>query len=305
MDSAFRIEKSSGLNSGIESICLGTAQFGFRYGIANEVGQISLSEAKRILDTAFDLGVRMVDTAIAYGESESVLGGLGLGGWKVVTKIPRAPEACGDVGAWLTAQVHGSVKRLGVTELYALLLHHPDQLRGSSGSQLLESFKAMKAEGLASKIGVSVYSPEELESVCELFCPDIIQCPVNILDRRLDTSGWLQRLSSNGVEIHARSVFLQGLLLMPRHKLPANFRGWAGLWDEWHTWLEENNAPAQEVCLSYVRSLSGISKIVVGIDNLPHLEALAAQIRSPARVSIPTLQCNDAELVNPALWDKL
>jgi aryl-alcohol dehydrogenase-like predicted oxidoreductase len=305
MGSAFCIEKSYSLGSGVERICLGTAQFGSRYGVANNAGQISRSEVKRILDKAFDLGVRMVDTAIAYGESESVLGWVGLDGWKVVTKIPRVPEACGEVGAWLTAQVHGSLTRLGVKELYALLLHHPDQLWGSAGSQLLESFKAIKAEGLASKIGVSVYSAEQLESVCELFCPDIVQCPVNILDRRLDASGWLTRLSSCGVEVHARSVFLQGLLLMPQDKIPSKFRRWDGLWDEWRLWLAKNDASAQEVCLSYVRSLPSVNKIVVGVDNLVQLQALAAQMCRTTRHSLPSLRCNDLDLINPSLWHKL
>jgi aryl-alcohol dehydrogenase-like predicted oxidoreductase len=305
MGSAFSITKGSVVNSGIDAICLGTAQFGSCYGIANDAGQIRASEAKEIISTASRFGIRTLDTAIAYGESESMLGSIGVDGWEVVTKLPGVPEGCCDVRAWLASQVHGSLQRLGICKLHAILLHRPEQLLGNLGSELAAGLESMKRQGLVSKIGVSIYSADELGSICALFKPDIVQCPVNILDRRLDASGWLGRLSSNGVEVHARSVFLQGLLLMPRNTIPSKFRRWAGLLDEWHSWLAENDAPSQEVCLSYVRSLSGINKIVVGVDNVAQLRLLASHMSGPARHHLPTLYCNDVELINPSLWDKL
>jgi Predicted oxidoreductases (related to aryl-alcohol dehydrogenases) len=112
----------------IRRVALGTVQFGLSYGIANQSGQISRDEASAILQEAWASGIRMLDTAIVYGESEQVLGEIGIPSWDVVSKLPEIPLDCSNVMEWVFDSINGSLDRLKIDCLYGLLLHRPEQL---------------------------------------------------------------------------------------------------------------------------------------------------------------------------------
>ena len=204
-------------------LALGTVQFGLPYGIANQAGQASRSEAKLMLQLASASGIDTLDTAIAYGSSETCLGEAGVQGFKVVTKLPVVPDDCGDVSAWIQQQVNLSLLRLGVTAVYGLLLHRPDQLLGANGAKIYQALQALKDKGQVQKVGISIYAPSELEALIPRFPFDLVQAPFNLVDRRFYSTGWMQRLKDNDVEVHTRSAFLQGLLLMNQSDIPSKF----------------------------------------------------------------------------------
>lgn len=288
-----------------ERLALGTVQFGLDYGVANAAGRVRLEEVKSILREAAAHGVDTLDTAIAYGESEQVLGQAGLAGWNVITKLPALPDACGDVAAWVGAQIQGSLDRLGVNQLHGLLLHRPDQLLGLRGPALREALQDLKARGLARGIGVSIYGPDELDRLAGALHFDLVQAPLNLLDRRLQTSGWARRLREQGTELHVRSAFLQGLLLMAPDHRPSKFARWSGVWAEWSRWLDETGLTPLQACLGYVMGVDGVDKVVVGVDSLRHLQ----QILAASDARLPSLPCwpqaLDADLINPARWSQL
>src|SRR3989338_1375415 len=194
-------------------LAIGTAQFGLHYGIANQGGQVTRSAAKAMLQLAAENGIDTLDTAIAYGESETCLGEVGTQGFKLVTKLPAVPDDCADVSGWVQEQVAASLARLGVNVVYGLLLHRPEQLLRSEGKALYHTLQNLKETGQVQKVGISIYAPSELEVLTKQYCFDLVQAPFNLVDCRLHTSGWLKRLKDEGVEIHTRSAFLQGLLL--------------------------------------------------------------------------------------------
>lgn len=286
-------------------LALGTAQFGLNYGIANHGGQVSQAEAGRILALAAARGIDMLDTAIAYGDSEQALGQLGVADWQIVTKLPSLPDDCKDVAAWVEMQISGSLARLGVARLHGVLLHRPDQLFGPHGAQLLFALKNLKEQGMTRKIGVSVYAPDELERLFNAMDFDLVQAPLNILDRRLMDSGWAQRLKGLGVELHVRSVFLQGLLLMPSNMRPAKFSRWAALWSAWERWLAETGLTPLQACLNFALALPEVDKVVIGVDSADHLrEILAASDRLlPGMPEWPGAL--DPDLLHPARWSQL
>lgn len=190
-----------------DRLALGTVQFGLSYGVANQSGLVAHEEVCRIIAAAADAGMRTLDTAIAYGTSESVLGNCGVTGWEIVTKLPAIPESCDDVQSWSLKQIDESLTRLKVDSVHGVLLHRPDQLFGVHGSALLRALQLMQTRGYTKKIGVSIYAPSELNDLIDLGVFELVQAPLNILDRRLVESGWAQRLRKLGVELHARSVF--------------------------------------------------------------------------------------------------
>lgn len=286
-------------------LALGTVQFGLPYGIANQVGQVTRPKVKAMLQLAAASGIDTLDTAIAYGESETCLGEIGVQYFKLVTKLPAVPDGCADVAAWVQEQVASSLSRLGVSELYGLLLHRSEQLLGKDGKALYQALQGLKEAGQVQKVGVSIYAPGELEALIPQYRFDLVQAPFNLVDRRLHTSGWLQRLKHVGVEIHTRSAFLQGLLLMPRADIPAKFAPWTELWDKWHNWLACHSATAVHVCLAYPLSFPEIDRVVIGADSKNQLEQIIGAALGGVPDDLPDLRCEDENLINPAHWSRL
>jgi aryl-alcohol dehydrogenase-like predicted oxidoreductase len=285
-------------------LALGTVQFGMAYGIANQSGQINRLEAGHILSLARDTGIDTLDTAISYGDSEACLGSIGTQGLKVVTKLPALPTGIHDIGVWVHEQMLDSLHRLKVDSVYALLLHRSHQLLGDAGRSVKMALDRLKAEGVVNKIGVSIYAPQELDAVTQACAIDLVQAPCNLVDRRLVSSGWLQRLSEAGVEVHARSAFLQGLLLLPRTAIPTRFECWASLWDAWHDGLARHGLTATAACLHYPLSLPQIDRVVVGVDSAAQLGELIGIARSPAPPLDWTFMVSEDEsLINPARWN--
>ena len=200
----------------MNKLALGTAQFGSSYGIANEA-KVKFSEARQILRFAKNSNIDLIDTAITYSNSEKFIGDSGIKDFNFVSKLPDLPKDCEDITFWVEQSVKSSLKRLGIPSLYGLLVHRSENLLGDKGKKLVKALKMIKLNGFVKKIGISIYDPSECEEVIKLLRIDIIQAPLNIVDRRLVISGWLSKLHSEEIEIHTRSVFLQGLLLMPRN----------------------------------------------------------------------------------------
>ena len=284
-------------------LALGTVQFGLPYGIANQDGQVTRPVAKTMLQLAAAKGIDTLDTAIAYGESETCLGEVGAQGFKLVTKLPPVPAGCGDVSRWVHEQIDASLARLGVKVVYGLLLHRPEQLLGSDGNALYQAMQKLKETGQVQKIGISIYAPRALDALMPRFRFELVQAPFNLMDRRLHASGWLQRLKNEGVEIHTRSVFMQGLLLMPRVDIPAKFAPWTELWDKWHKWLSDHNVSAVQASLAFPLAFPEIDRIIVGADNETQLKQIIDAVDSNAIDNLPDLQCDADSLINPAQWN--
>ncbi len=283
-------------------LALGTAQFGMPYGINNMAGQVSQHAAQKILQYASLVGIHTIDTAIDYGSSEQCLGLAVVDAFEVITKLPSIPENCNNVEDWMVREVEGSLKRLGVTCLHGLMLHRPDQLYGPMGERILASLMRLKEAGLVRKVGVSVYDPEGFDQLFSLADFGIVQCPLNLMDRRLVDSGWLQKLTLKSVEVHTRSSFLQGLLLMERGDIPNKFETWKCYWDRWDEWVRDNNTSRLHGCLSYCLSHKGVDRVVVGVDEKSQLEEIVAASNAKVIDSFPDLTCSDPNLINPTNW---
>jgi len=283
-------------------LALGTAQFGMSYGINNMAGQVSQHAAQQILQYASLVGIHTIDTAIAYGSSEQCLGLAAVDAFEVITKLPSIPDNCNNVEDWVLGEVEGSLDRLGIRCLHGLMLHRPDQLYGRMGERVLASLMRLKDAGLVRKIGVSVYDPGEFDQLFSLADFGIVQCPLNLMDRRLVDSGWLQKLTLKSVEVHTRSSFLQGLLLMERGDIPSKFEIWKCYWDRWDEWVRDNNVTRLRGCLSYCLSHKGVDRVVVGVDNKSQLEEIVAASNAKVIDSFPDLTCSDPNLINPANW---
>lgn len=286
----------------IHKIALGTAQFGLNYGIASNYTKTTAEECKKILAGCYKSGIRMLDTAISYGDCESILGRIGISGWKVTTKLPTINCLDSQIYDVIARHVENSIERLGSNPLYGLYLHDPKQLKHKSGDKIAECIFDLRSKGFFDKIGVSIYDPSELSWISDIIPIDIVQTPINILDNRLVQSGWAKKLKLMGVEIHGRSIFLQGLLLINRECRPAKFKAWDPIWNLFDEWLVNNKLEPFGACLSYALSIEEVDKFVIGIGSVSQLQQLLdTKIYNINDTTIFTEKI-DPVLLNPSLW---
>ena len=285
-------------------LALGTVQFGLDYGIGNSLGKVCKPVAARILDVANSNRIDLIDTAIGYGDSEVILGQCGVEKFDIVSKLPKIPYTCNDIAAWTLNEIRYSLRRLRVKRLHALLLHHPADLLGEHGNALAKALIKAKTKGLIEKFGFSIYDPLDLPEYINVMQPDIVQAPFNVVDRRLLNSGWLKRLGGQGIEVHARSLFLQGLLLLTTEQMPKKFHLWRHVWLSWEQYLFSTNQSAVEACLNYVASVPGVDRIIVGVQSVEQLEEIIPFVKhKPSSYVDPTfMHSEDEHLIDPSRW---
>jgi aryl-alcohol dehydrogenase-like predicted oxidoreductase len=293
------MKKDAGVN-----LALGTVQFGLNYGVSNVSGKVSEPEVVKIINEALRLKISTLDTAIVYGDSESVLGRIGVNDFDIVTKLPELPKNVTNLDAWVIDNVQESLKKLNVKKIYALLLHRSYDFMGEYGFKLYDILCKLRKDGVVSKLGVSIYSPIELDRLEDSGIKiDILQTPFNVLDRRIETSGWLRKLKLSGVEIHARSVFLQGLLLQESKQRNQYFSKWKDHLDNFDEWVKKSNQTPLEACLNFVSSNSDVDKIVVGVENRDQLMEIVLSIENTSTLRVSDyLQTGDIQLIDPSNW---
>lgn len=287
---------------------LGTVQWGMPYGIANRSGQPGSAEVGAMLRLARAQGVQLLDTAHAYGAAETLLGKLNAAaqGFRVVTKTQPLPGgAVGQENIRKIVQAFdGSLARLASDRVYALLAHHADALLAEGGRQVWAALEAIKAEGRTQKIGVSVYHPEQLEAILERYRIDLVQLPVNIYDQRFAQSGLLQRLTRLGVEVHARSAFLQGVLLSPPSELPPYFDPIRTHHARLHRLFADHGMTPLAGCLRHCLRQPDIDAVVVGCESLGQLNEIL-DVKCDDRTDMPPVASYalaEERFINPSQW---
>ena len=281
---------------------LGTANFGMDYGTFNTSGQVTINQIEQITAIATVHKFDTLDTAIAYGESDSMLGSVGVTNWKVVTKLPAVPDDVQDVSRWIYLQVQSALDRLKIPSIYGLLLHQPHQLNKNRGLEIWSTLRSLKEKQIVSKIGYSIYDAGELDNLWINFEADIVQAPFNLIDRRMYTSGWLDLLYRQGCEIHIRSIFLQGLLLSNLTNRSTFFKTWTPLWKSYIKWLKKEKLTPLQACLAFATSFPQVAKIIIGVDTLAQLEQIV-ECKIPSVVNFPEdISTRDTNLLNPSKW---
>jgi len=284
-------------------IALGTAQFGMDYGISNLKGQTSFDEVKKIIEFSRNIGIKKIDTAKNYGETEKIIGEVGIKDFKIITKLPKISSNEFNPIFFVDSQIQDSMTKMKISKIDTLLLHNARDLLSASGKKIYYKILELKKVGVIDKFGISVYEKDEIDQLNKNFNFDVIQIPFNIFDTRLIKMGYLKELKKKGVEIHARSIFLQGLLLMKRNSLPLKFLKWKKVWNEWFIWFKKNpNISQMELCLSYALSIKEIDTLIIGVNNIQQLNELNEIAKKPLKDNFPQFNIEDKNLLNPPNW---
>jgi len=290
-------------------LCLGTAQFGLAYGITNTAGQVSEAEVAHLLTQAEDSGIRYLDTAQAYGNAEMVLGRQlpASHGFKLISKLSALPQPvfkAQDSEAW-EQTFFTSCEHLRVHGLDALLLHSPADLSKPGGGHLEDWLLSLRERGLVQRLGVSIYSAEDLEGVNPAFL-GLVQLPLSLLDQRLLQDGTLARLRNGGTAIHARSLYLQGLLLCPSSQWPpwvhpevrANQHDLEKL-------AQERGCRLIDLALRFARDQVDLEAVVIGVCSSHELAELTSawSVTSPLqKIDWGSWALKDPIILDPRRW---
>lgn len=284
---------------------LGSAQWGMNYGISNTFGKTSKKEVNLILKKAIKYNIKYIDTAPIYGSSEIVIGDELLSKYfNIGSKIPEIKQK--RITKLEITKIEKimrkSLRNLKKDKFDYLLMHNPSDCFKNGGEKLLEFLCKAKELGLTKKIGFSAYDEKEIEKIMSIFSPDLIQLPVNIFDQRLINNGTLKYLKDSGIEIHSRSVFLQGLLLLNPYNLPVYFEKWKKYFIDWFEYCKEKEVKPQHLALKFCLENKLIDKVIIGIQNSFQLEELF-EIKKIELINEQNLfSINDENLLNPSKW---
>jgi len=279
-------------------LILGTVQFGLKYGVNNVIGQVLPEEGKKILSTCKEKGISKLDTSAAYGNSEQVLGSFIGKDFDVISKYPRCDHSVRNV-------FDASLKYLGLNQIYGYLIHHFDFFRESPS--IWDEISLLKEEKKIGKIGFSLYETGELDFLLDNNIQfDLIQFPYNIFDRTFEP--YLRILKDRNVEIHTRSVFLQGLFFMDLGSLPEKLLPLTTYLSELKIFCRKWNFSVEEVALNYAVHNEYIDGILIGVDNSEQLikntDCIWDKCPSEILDFVDLLNINEKELLHPKNWNQ-
>ena len=286
---------------------LGSAQFGMEYGISNHAhSTVTHAELGRILSLAALSGIRVIDTAHLYGSSLQALGRyhklIENRSFRIITKVPPIRGYIDfDAIINLRSIFLNDLKQLRVGWVDTLMIHDAQDLLRPGSDLVYDFLLNMKLLGFCRRIGVSVYHPSEILSITKRYHLDVCQFPTNIFDQRFNLEV-LKELKNRGLELHARSIFLQGLLLMDYDDIPRNlkrhvdytkFRKLRGLMENplatSLNWLWQNDL---------------IDHGIVGVGSSTQLmEILTAYRKTLVSIDFQAFASTNQKLINPSLWN--
>jgi aryl-alcohol dehydrogenase-like predicted oxidoreductase len=283
-------------------IILGSANFDQIYGIKKNF--IKKNEIKKLFDLALKNKIKTIDTSPLYNKSEKIIGLLNNNRFKIISKIPKPPKNIKreNIKKWLKQNVMISLKNLKIKKFECLLLHNANSLLCKNGDEIYKGIRNMKINGFTSKIGVSIYDFNVLDKILKKFKFNLIQAPFNILDQRLVEKGWLKKLKKRKIEVHARSIFLQGILLLKHNQLPKKLIKLSKKLMVWENWLKKNKFSSLQVCLSFVLNQRQLDGIVVGYNNVNQLNQILKSKQIKNNFSLPNLNIKDKKLIDPREW---
>ncbi len=292
------------MNSLLKKIVIGTAQFGLDYGVNNKSGKIPGDEVCIILDLLQANGIEILDTAQAYGDSENILGNYHKEqntSFRIISKLQDCrPDQVEN-------KVIESLGRLNVGNLYGILLHSFDTYLNNP--QTFKTLASLKNTGIVEKVGFSLYYPHDLDKLLkDDVAFDLIQIPYNLFDRRFEN--YFPLLKERKVEVHVRSVFLQGLFFIEPKKLPrelAEFSNYLTLLNDLSVKIGVN---VHALALLFVVSNPLVDKAVIGIDNVNHLKDIIGVLNDKDKLEIiisrksvlSELKVENEKILIPSNW---
>jgi len=274
---------------------IGSANFTQKYG-ADPI-KIKIKEIKKIIDLSKRNSIYKIDTADSYFKSNILFKNIDKK-FQFITKM--VPDERWESLNYCRLKLNNHFKNFNGNKVETLLFHDSQILLKKNGSKIFKNIETFKKKYFE-KIGLSIYDTKNLNYIISNYNIDIIQCPYNILDKRIVNSGWIKKLKDKGIETHVRSIFLQGLLVNKQVYKKKYFNKWKKKISDWFLWLENNNISPLDYCLSDLLNYD-FDQIVIGVNNYANLKEIINFKVIKKKYKFLNLKKNDLNLIDPRNW---
>lgn len=280
----------------INKIIIGVTQFGMPYGIMNNFPNNKKKKLKQILSFSKKKKIKALYTSKYYGNANKLLGNENINFFKILTKFK-----CNDfLKEKFQLELDYQKKKFKKKKLI-LMLDGFEKLSNRKRLIIYNILLNLKKKKHILKFGYSIYNFRNLKKICKNFKPDILQCPYSIIDRRLEKNNLLEYLKFNKIEIHVRSIFLQGLLIVDPLKLPKRFKKWKKKFQIFDELVNHYKISKITGCLNFIQNNKYINKILIGVDNVNQLKEILS-IRTIKKINFPNIEVQNEKLIDPSKW---
>lgn len=283
-------------------IILGTANFVKGYGIRKSKG-LDLRQINNLNKVTSKNFINEIDTAYSYRGVEKKIGKSKFKNCKIYTKIPVV-KLSQFHHKFVSQIVNKSLQRLRKKKLHGVFFHGAKNLMSIEGDKYYKDLLMLKKKKVIRKIGVSVYSPTELKNILKKYKFDMVQIPLNIFDRRFLKDNFLKKIKNSGIEIHARSIFMQGILLQKNNSRNKFFKNWKKLFLRWDNWNNDYQSKKVEACLNFFKNLKYVDKLVIGVSSIQEIQEIISILKNKKKSFPKKIFSNSKELLEPRLWKK-
>jgi len=288
--------------SDLKKICIGSANFGSFYGYKNS--KIKKKEISKIFKYLKQKKINYIDTAINYRNSEKIIGKYNKN-FQIITKIPDVPKSEKNPKKWIEKKILKSLKNLKSKKLYGVLFHHPPYKYTRKNFLLIIKYlEYLRRKKIIKKIGISVYSIDQIKRSFSIYQFQIVQFQMSVLDQKIYKSKLIKTLKKNNVEIHVRSIFLQGMLLSEIKNIPEKFNFLKKKIKFFENWVERKKITRLEACLRFAIYSDFVDKIIIGTNNYLQLKETISVIQKiKNKIYLPNeLKELKSSILNPTNW---
>lgn len=280
----------------INKIIIGVTQFGMPYGIMNKSKNDRKKKLKQILNFSKKKNIKALYTSKYYGNSNKLLGFENLHHFKIFTKF-KSEDLLNKKFILELNEVKNILKK----DPPILMLDGFEKLSPKKALKIYDILLYLKKNKKIDRFGYSIYLFKDLKKICKNFKPDILQCPYSIIDRRLEKKSLLKYLKFNKIEVHVRSIFLQGLLVVDPLKLPKKFLKWKKIFQKFSKSMSDHQVSNLSGCLNFVQNNKYIDQILIGVDNIKQLKEIS-NVKTNKKIKYPNIFSKNEKLINPSKW---
>ena len=279
---------------------IGTAQFSGKYGLSvKKKNLININYLNKIYNFSKKNKINILDTAQSYIGVEKIIGKSKLSNFKIISKFCINKKS--NINN-LYSDFKKSLKNLNSKKIYALLLHDPWNVTNKNIDLLNSFFDKIKKKKLVKKIGISIYEKKDLNKINNHIKLDIVQLPLNILNRELYNDNTIKFLKKKRIEIHVRSVFLKGLLTSIKYN--NKFLNWKKLFNKWDKITSEKTSLKIYFAIKFIQYLAGLKNFIIGFDNILQLKLIIKSLKKKKKLplELKNFFSKDKKLIYPRNW---
>ena len=286
---------------------IGTASIGMNYGISNQNNKFSKRNSEKLLSYCIKNKLSYFETSGSYGYAEDLLIKFSnKNNLKIIYKIPPiSSETINDNDlSKIYINLNRTIKKFKKNSLKDLFLHSYSDLEKKGSEKLFNLLLNFKKNTQVQNIGVSLYDRNQVDSVLQNYDFDTIQIPFNILDNNFTKTNYLKKIKKRNIKIHARSIFLQGLLLMDPVKINPFFDKIKPNLLSFNRYASKRNISKSSLCFNFVNSIKEIDKLIIGINNISHIDEILKNLKLKKKYyrNINFNKNIDEKYTNPNKW---